>query len=109
MLLVMLPNDILQFLTTFLSGTEKMLIRESCKELNQNVDYMQIRIEKMDKEISNLSKGREYILSRLRLASLCGLHEYTVATIWSWITSMDGNKKDALPILRQISNAINKI
>ena len=105
--LLALPNDILCYFTDFLSTTEKMALRLTCEELNQNVNLMQIRIEKMNGEIDKLINGRIYILCRLRLAALCGLHEYTVATIWSWVTLLDDVKTDSLPMLRQINKAIN--
>lgn len=104
--LIMLPNDILYHITSFLSAKEKIVVRESCIELYKNVDYMQIRIERMNSKIEKLQNGRMYILCRLRLAALCGLHQHTVASIWSWITSYDDIKIDALPLLRQISRAI---
>ena len=106
MQLLALPTDIQCYLTKFLSTTEKIALRQTCKESNQNVSYMQIRIEKMNEEIDKLINGRMYILCRLRLAALCGLQEYTVATIWSWVTLLDDVKTDSLPMLRQISNAI---
>jgi len=105
--LIALPTDLQCYLTKFLSTTEKINLRQTCKELNQNVNYMQIRIAKMEKEIDKLFNGRIYILCRLRLASLCGLHEYTVANIWSWVTLLDRENPDSLYMLRQISKAIN--
>ena len=77
-------------------------------EFNTAVNYMEIRIEKMNVKINDLSGGRNYILCRLRLAALCGLHEHTVADIWSWATSLGDVNVDALPILRQIGSAIHK-
>jgi len=109
MSILLLPNDIIKYITTFLSTNDKTAVRESCKELLINVNLMKIKIEKMDKKFKELHSGREYILSRLRLAALCGLHEFTVANIWNWITSLDNSKDDALPILRQISDAIKKV
>ena len=107
MQLLALPTDIQCYFTECLSSTEKMALRLTCKELNQNISFMQIRIEKMNVEIEKLLNGRMYILCRLRLAALCGLHEYTVATIWSWATLLEDVKIDSLPMLRQISKAIN--
>jgi hypothetical protein len=104
--LLVLPNDILYYITKFLSIPDKMTMRETNKELNNNVKFMDIRIGKMDAKIEKLLNGRMYILCRLRLAALCGLHEHTVANIWSWVTLLDDVKTDSLPILRQIGSAI---
>ena len=107
MYLLALPTDLQRYLTKFLSTTEKINLRLTCKESKLNVNYMQIRIEKMEKQIDKLIDGRMYILCRLRLAALCGLHEYTVANIWSWVTLLDRENPDSLHMLRQISKAIN--
>ena len=101
-----LPNDILHHITNFLSISEKISLRETCIELNSIVNFMEIRIGKMDRKIEKLLNGRMYILCRLRLAALCGLHEHTVASIWSWVSLISDVKTDALPILRQIGHAI---
>ena len=58
--------------------------------------FMDIRIGKMDAKIEKLLNGRMYILCRLRLAALCGLHEHTVANIWAWATLLDDVKTDSL-------------
>lgn len=108
MLLSTLPNDILYYITQFLSTSDKISLRETSIELNNIVNFMEIRIGKMDLKIEKLLNGRMYILCRLRLAALCGLHEHTVASIWTWITLLDDIKTDALPILRQIGQAIYK-
>ena len=107
MKLLMLPNDILYYFTRFLSTTEKMSLRETNKELCNNVRFMDIRIDKMSSKFDKLMNGRQYILCRLRLAALYGLQDYTVASIWSWVTLLGDIKTDALPILRQISSAIS--
>lgn len=108
MKLLMLPNDILFYITQFLPVAEKMAIRETCIEMNTAVNYMDIKIEKMNKKINKLITGRIYILCRLRLAALCGLNQHTVADIWSWATSIGDIESDALPILREIGRAIYK-
>ena len=61
MQLLQLPNDILCHLTNCLNTTEKMALRQSCVEFNNIVDYMQIRIEKLDTEVEKLINGRMYI------------------------------------------------
>lgn len=106
MKLLMLSHDILHYITRFLSTSEKMALRETSTELNIVVNYMDIKIEKMNKKIDKLINGRIYILCRLRLAALCGLHQHTVADIWAWATSLGDVDLDALPILRQIGRAI---
>ena len=83
---LMLPNDLLYTITKFMSASDKMILRETCIDLKDNVKYMEIRIQKMNIQIDKLLNGRMYILCRLRLAALCGLHEHTVASIWSWAT-----------------------
>jgi hypothetical protein len=101
-----LPDDILSYILHFLSVSDKISARETCQEFGKNVNLMQIRIEKLDCKINKLLNGRIYILSRLRLAALCGLQEHKVADIWAWITLLGDIKTDALPILRQIGRAI---
>ena len=103
--ILVLPNDMLYHITKFLPVSDKMIMRESCRELNIVVRLMEIRIDLMDCKFDKILNGRTYILSRLRLAALCGLHEHDVANIWAWVTLLD-IKNDALPILRQISQAI---
>jgi hypothetical protein len=104
--LLALPNDLLYYITKFLSISDKMTMRETNKEVKNNVKFMDIRVGKMDAKIEKLLNGRMYILCRLRLAALCGLHEHTVANIWAWATLLDDVKTDSLPILRQIGSAI---
>jgi hypothetical protein len=104
--LLVLPNDLLYYITIFLSISDKIVVRETNKEFNNNVNFMDIRIGKMDAKFEKLLNGRMYILCRLRLAALCGLHQHTVANIWSWITLLDDVKTDSLPILRQIGHSI---
>ena len=106
--LLILPNDLLYVMTNFMSVSDKMTLRETCIDLKNNVNYMEIRIEKLDVKIDKLLNGRMYILCRLRLASLCGLQEHTVASIWSWVTLIGDITDDSLPILRQIGSAIYK-
>ena len=106
MYIIVLPNDIIYCIIRYLSIWDKIAMRETCTELNNNISFMEIRIGKMDYIIANLLNSRMYILSRLRLAALCGLHEHTVANIWSWATLIDDVKTDALPILRQLGRAI---
>ena len=106
--LIMLPNDLLYHITQFLNLSAKINFRETCNDTCKNVRYMEIKIEKMNIKIDKLLNGRIYILCRLRLAALCGLHEHTVADIWSWANSLDDVKIDALPFLRQIGRAIYK-
>ena len=106
--LLILPNDLLYVMTNFMSVSDKMTLRETCIDLKENVNYMEIRIEKLDVKIDKLLNGRMYILCRLRLAALCGLQEHTVASIWSWVTLIGDITDDSLPILRQIGSAIYK-
>ena len=40
------------------------------------------------------------------MAALCGLNNYNVAEIWSWVSLVHDQKLDALPILRQLGQAI---
>ena len=108
MILTTLPNDLLYYITHFLDLSAKINFRETNNDICKNVRYMEIKIEKMNKKIDKLLNGRIYILCRLRLAALCGLHEHTVAHIWSWVTSLDDVNTDALPFLRQIGRAIYK-
>ena len=100
--LLMLPNDLLYVMTNFMSLSDKMLLRETCRDLKDNVNYMEIRIEKLDVKIDKLLNGRMYILCRLRLASLCGLHEHTVASIWSWATLIGDITDDSLLFLDRL-------
>jgi hypothetical protein len=106
--LTTLPNDLLYHITHFLDLSSKINFRETCNDTNKNVRYMDIKIEKLNKKFDKLLNGRLYILCRLRLAALCGLHEHTVADIWSWVNSMNGVDTDALPFLREIGRAISK-
>jgi hypothetical protein len=104
--ILLLPNDIIYYIIRFLSKIDKISAREISTDFYKEITYMEIRIEYLNLKIDKILNGRIYILSRLRLASLCGLQEYSVATIWAWITLFDDVKTDALPILRQIGNAI---
>ena len=101
-----LPNDILFIITTHLSTKEKCLIRESCTEFNNILRVIDIKTELMDIKYDKLINGRNYILGRLRLAALCGLNNYKVAEIWSWVSLVYEEKPDALSILRQLGQAI---
>jgi len=104
--LLIMPNDIIYYISRFLSITDKIAWRETCIELNSSVNFMEIRIEKMNIKFDRLLNGRIYILCRLRLAALCGLHNHTIADIWSWVNSLGDITVDALPILRQIGRTI---
>ena len=107
--ILLLPNDIIYYITRFLPITDKIVARETSIEFYKEITYMEIRVANLNLKFDKILNGRTYILSRLRLASLCGLHEHSVATIWAWITLLDDVKSDSLPILRQISSAIYKI
>jgi len=100
------PNDILYTISNFLSTIDKISIRETCKDFKSSISFMEIKIETMTLKIENLINGKNYILARLRLASLCGLNSYKVREIWSWVTLFQEEKKDALPILQQLGEAI---
>jgi len=104
--ILMLPNDMIFYITRFLSMQEKITARETCIDFNDSIKFIEIRIGKMDIKIEKLLNGKIYILSRLRLAALCGLQAHTVADIWSWVTLVSDMKSDALPILRQLNHAI---
>ena len=104
----MLPTDMIFYISKFLSITEKKIARETSWSLNSPINLMEIRIKTFDSKIDNLLDGRSYILGRLRLASLCGLNNYSVGEIWSWITFNHNFKKDSLPIIREIGNAIHQ-
>ena len=102
----MLPNDILYTITRYLSTSEKIYIRETCKNFKNCIYFMEIRTETMNIKYDKLINGRNYILSRLRLAALCGLNNYKIAEIWSWVSLFQEEKLDALYILRQLDQAI---
>ena len=102
----MLPNDILYTITRYFSLSDKISVRETCRDFNYCIRFMEIRIETMDVKYDKLITGRNYILSRLRLAALCGLNNYKVAEIWSWVSLFQEEKQDALYILRQLGQAI---
>ena len=102
----MLPNDILYMITKYLSITDKIYVRGISKDFKDSIRFMEIRIEFMDIKYDKLISGRNYILSRLRLAALCGLNNYKVAEIWSWVSLFHEEKQDALYILRQLGQAI---
>ena len=105
--IIMVPNDIFYIIISFLSTYDKISTRETCKDLNHCIRFMKIRTEFMDIKFDRLINGRNYILARLRLAALCGLNNYRVAEIWSWVSLMhDDIKSDALPILQQLGQAI---
>lgn len=106
--ILMLPNDMRFYITRFSLLSDKINMRETCIELKNSISFIDIRIEKFNSKFEQILTGRIYILSRLRLAALCGLHEHTVANIWSWVSLVGDIKSDALPILRQIGNAICK-
>lgn len=104
--ILLLPNDILFYITSFLSVSDKIAARETCMDLYNSINYMQIRVEKMDIKIDKLLNGNIYILNRLRLAALCGLQNHSVAEIWSWISLISDIKQDSLQIIRRLDNAI---
>jgi hypothetical protein len=104
--IVMLPNDMLYTITRSLSSSEKNCVRETCKDFKNCIYFIEIRIETMNVKYDKLITGRNYILSRLRLAALCGLNNYKVAEIWSWVSLFQEEKQDALYILRQLGQAI---
>ena len=104
--IVTLPNDILYIIFRFLFTSEKINARETCRDFKYCMRFMELRIETMNIKYDKLLNGRNYILARLRLAALCGLNNYKVAEIWSWVTLMTDTKIDALPILRQLGQAI---
>ena len=106
--IIFLPNDIIFLIIKNLSLKDKISARKTCYEIKNSIRFIDIRIEKFNFELDKILTGRIYILSRLRLAALCGLHEHTVADIWSWISLVGDIKSDALPILRRIGNAICK-
>ncbi len=60
----------------------------------------------MNIKYDKLINGRNYILSRLRLAALSGLNNYKIAEIWSLVSLFQEEKLDALYILRQLDQAI---
>ena len=96
----------LYYISRFLSASDKLTARKTCIEFKNNVKLIDARIEIMNRKIEKIINGQKYILSRLRLAALCGLDNYTVANIWSWVVMIDDEKPDSLPILRQIGRAI---
>ena len=104
--ITLLPNDILYMITRYLSSSEKISVRETCKDFKYCIYFIEIKIETMDVKYDKLITGRNYILSRLRLAALCGLNNYQVAEIWSWVSLFQEEKQDALYILRQLGQAI---
>jgi hypothetical protein len=104
--IVLLPNDILYIITKFLSTSDKISVRETCTDFKDCIRFMEIRIETMNDKYDKLINGRNYILSRLRLAALCGLNNYKVAEIWSWVSIFQEPKEDALTILRQLNESI---
>ena len=104
--ILILPNDMLYYIIHFLSTTDKISMRETCEDFKYCIYFMEIRIETMDIKYDKLITGRNYILARLRLAALCGLNNYKVSEIWSWISLFQEPKQDALYILRQLGQAI---
>ena len=104
--LLLLPDDIIFYITHFLSLIDKISARETSIEFYNNIKFMQIKILFMNNIFDTIINGKIYMLNRLRLANLCGLQNHTVSEIWSWISLTSDIKHDALKILRQIDTAI---
>lgn len=101
-----MPNDMIFYIINFLCLTDKISARETSIEFYNNIKFMEIKILYMSNKFDTIIDGKIYILNRLRLAKLCGLHNHTVSEIWSWISLINDTKQDALKILRQIGTAI---
>lgn len=89
---------LLYILVRFLFTSEKITARESCRDFKCCIPFIDIRIANMNIKYDKLINGKNYILSRLRLAALCGLNNYKVSEIWSWISLVRGNNRFAFPL-----------